>query len=178
MKSRFTIFLLLFAINAQAQKITRLNAVSANDTLVTGQAIIYGNFIQRLGFRSGGFEQVIHLVDTATRDEFAIRVKPIFKSARENTFAYHIKPGTYAITKYQYTESKWYGAKEFHEPIRKHNGGYYLITIPSTALVNLGGWHFETHPGGFAEGASETTEKLAKEFNKLDFSKAVAVTPK
>jgi len=166
------------AFSIKAQKISRLDKVSSNDTIAPGRAIICGSFIQRLGFKSGGFAQEIYIADTATKQIYAFRVKPIFKSEKDNLFAYHIKPGTYAILKYQYLQSTWYGSKDFHEPIVKSNGPYYIFTVPENSLVNLGIWHFEKQPGSFEDSSQELTDKLALEFKNLNMSNAVVVLPR
>ncbi|SKB96112.1 hypothetical protein SAMN05660841_03313 [Sphingobacterium nematocida] len=81
-----TLILLLFASTlTNAQTIKHLSDVGSKDAVANGQAIIYGNFIQRLGFASGGFAQDIRLINIDTKEVFAFRVKPTFKSSKENT---------------------------------------------------------------------------------------------
>lgn len=176
MRYTLAIILLTLTLATKAQKITRLDNVSSKDSVATGQVIICGNFIQRLGFKSGGFAQEFYIADTATKEIYAFRVKPVFKSARENTFAYHIKPGTYALLKYQYHESKWYGVKEFHEPVSKADKSYYMFTVRPNSVVNLGNWHFDKQPASFTEPSDEFKDKLAAEFKNL--RNFVTVIPK
>lgn len=49
------LFLAFTTIIAQGQNITRLENFKKGDKISEGQAVIYGTFIQRLGFSSGGF---------------------------------------------------------------------------------------------------------------------------
>lgn len=175
----FIVFTLtLFAFASFGQETIRLNDVGSKDTIATGQAVIYGNFVQRLGFKSGGFAQEMYIVNVATKEVMAFRVKPTFKSAKENAFIYHIKPGTYTVFMYQYVESKWYGAKIFKEPVQKADGGNYTFTIPPNSLVNVGNWNFDKYPGTFNETNGGFNEKMRTDFSKLDFGKAIVVIPK
>ena len=82
--TKIFIFLTMFA---KGQNFTSLDEVSGGDTIKNGKAIIYGNFIQRLGFSSGGFPQDIRLINLDTKEVQTFRVKPIFNSSKENTFA-------------------------------------------------------------------------------------------
>src|SRR5690606_6049788 len=120
MKHSLTIILIFLTMFAKGQNFTTLEEVSSGDTINNGKGIIYGNFIQRLGFSSGGFPQDIRLINLDTKEVLTFRVKPTFKSSKENTFVYYIKPGNYAILNYWWTQSKWYGGKMFTEPIFKN----------------------------------------------------------
>ena len=117
------ILLLLISIflsfSVYSQSIKSLNSVSTNETISGDNAIIYGTFIQRLGFSSGGFPQDIRIMNVETKEVFSFRVKPTFKSAKENDFIYFLAPGKYIILNYWWTQSKWYGGTMFTEPIYK-----------------------------------------------------------
>lgn len=52
--------------------------VKKSVTHAINDAIIYGNFIQRLGFTSGGFPQDIRLENVDTKEIYRFRVKPTF----------------------------------------------------------------------------------------------------
>jgi hypothetical protein len=119
MKYLTTVILFLTAIIGYAQNIIKLDELGSRDTIPKGKAVFYGKFIQRLGFSSGGFPQDIRLINLDTKEIFAFRVKPTFKSAKENNFCCVIKAGNYAILNYWWTQSKWYGGKIFTEPIFK-----------------------------------------------------------
>lgn len=197
MKYIATITFIFLAILVKGQKIKPLEKVSNNDTLSKGQAIIYGSFIQRLGFSSGGFAQDIHLVNIDTKEVFAFRVKPIYKSAKENTFICFIKPGNYAILNYWWTQSKWYGGKMFLEPIfkdtdasqdfaKKVKSGQvnlsdlkrFTFTIAENSINYLGTWHFDQGIVSFTDDKLQLDNSIQSKFNKLDLSKASTVLPK
>ena len=156
----------------------------------------YGNFIQRLGFSSGGFPQDIRLINTETKEIFTFRVKPTYKSAKENTFCYILKPGKYAIYNYWWTQSKWYGGKTFTEPIFKNidntnnlqakiNSGeikdkdllQYTFTVGENSINYLGTWHFDKGLVSFTDDKQNFDIKIAGRFKKLDLSKAETVLP-
>src|SRR5690606_3374808 len=153
---------------------TTLEEVSSGDTINNGKGIIYGNFIQRLGFSSGGFPQDIRLINLDTKEVLTFRVKPTFKSSKENTFVYYIKPGNYAILNYWWTQSKWYGGKMFTEPIFKNidatdnfenkissgqinidNLEQFTFSISENSLNYLGTWHFDKGLVSFSNDKTE-----------------------
>jgi hypothetical protein len=167
-----------------------------NESIPSGYAVIYGNFIQRLGFSSGGFPQDIRLINIETKEVLAFRVKPTFKSAKENTFCYVIKPGTYAILNYWWTQSKWYGGKMYTEPIfkgidatdnleQKLNSGQikqeelvqFKFTIVENSLNYLGTWHFDKGLVSFTDDKIPFDSTLKDVYNKLDFSTAKIMLP-
>lgn len=178
------------------QKLSKLYEISNDAIIPEGEAIIYGNFIQRLGFSSGGFPQDIRLINVDTKEICAFRVKPTFKSAKENTFIFHIKPGKYAILNYWWTQSKWYGGKMFTEPIYKHIDAtnefnkklrsgqikeddlvHFTFTITENSLNYLGTWHFDKGLVSFSNNKSELDNKIANKYKKLNFSTANLVLP-
>lgn len=72
MKRIITVFLVFLSMQINAQDLKHLDDVASNDGIPRGKAIIYGNFIQRLGFSSGGFPQDIRLINTETKEVFFI----------------------------------------------------------------------------------------------------------
>ncbi|TDQ80148.1 hypothetical protein [Sphingobacterium yanglingense] len=196
MKHIALILLLVFSTLTNAQTIKHLSDVGSKGTVPNGQAIIYGNFIQRLGFASGGFAQDIRLMNIDTKEVFAFRVKPTFKSSKENTFIYFIEPGNYAILNYWWTHSKWYGGKMFTESIFKGidategfeeriNSGEvdvnalhrYTFTITENSLNYLGTWHFDNPVVSFTDDKEVFDEKVKNKYKKLDFLEARVVLP-
>lgn len=176
---------------AKGQKFKTLDEVNSRDTIQTGQAVIYGNFIQRLGFSSGGFPQDIRLINTDTKEVVTFTVKPTFKSAKENTFIYFIKPGNYAILSYCWTQSKWYGGKMYTEPIFKdidttddleqniktgkikvEELKQFTFTITENSLNYLGTWHFDKRLVSFTEDKIQFDNLIQSKFKKIDFSTA------
>ena len=196
MKHILTALFILMAIVAKGQNYEQLKEIGSSDTVVPGQAVIYGNFIQRLGFSSGGFPQDIRIVNVDTKETFAFRVKPTFKSAKENTFTYALEPGTYAILNYWWTQSKWYGGKIFTEPIIKgvdatddlnkmvssgeinpNEIKYYTFTVEPNTVNYLGTWHFDTGLVSFTDDKTQFDELIKDKYKRLDLSTAKTVLP-
>lgn len=82
------ITLCLIAVNASAQKYIRLKALEYNNTRKQVHGIMYGNFVQRLAFTSGGFPQDIRVMNIESNKIYTFRVKETFKSTKENFFCY------------------------------------------------------------------------------------------
>ena len=196
MKYLATTILVFLTMFAKGQKFKTLGEVSNGDTIPTGKAIIYGNFIQRLGFSSGGFSQDIRIINLDTKEVLAFRVKPIFKSAKENAFICFIKPGNYAVLNYWRTQSKWYGGKTFTEPIfkgidatddleKKINSGQtnknelvqFTFAITENSLNYLGTWHFDKGLISFTDDKIQFDNLIKSKNKKLDFSAAKIVLP-
>ncbi len=181
----------------KGQNLKTLEELNSGDTIRTGQAVIYGNFIQRLGFSSGGFPQDIRLINIDTKEILAFRVKPTFKSAKENIFIYSIEPGKYAVLNYWWTQSKWYGGKMFTEPIfkdidasddleQKLKSGeikteelkQFIFNILDNSLNYLGTWHFDKGLVSFTDDKTQLDSTLKTKYKKLDFSTAKINLPK
>ena len=175
--------------------IKTLKEVLSKDTVESGQGIIYGLFIQRLGFSSGGFPQDIRIVNLATKEIFSFRVKPTFKSAKENIFSFHIPSGDYAIIQYWWTQSKWYGGKMFTEPIFKNYAfsdietklksgelkeeelGHFNFSIQPNTLNYMGTWHFDKEQVSFSDDKMKLDKILSKTQTKLNFENATFSIP-
>ena len=196
MKYLAAVVLIFLTIFAKGQNFKTLGEVGSRDTIPTGHAIIYGNFIQRLGFSSGGFPQDIRIINLDTKEVLTFRVKPSLKSAKENTFIYFIKPGNYAIQNYWWTQSKWYGGMMFTEPIfkgidatdnfeKKIKSGQinqkelvqFTFAITKHSLNYLGTWHFDKEIVSFSDEKMQFDNLVKSKFKKLDFSAAITVLP-
>lgn len=196
MKYLSTLLFLILTFSGQGQSYPSLEGVSSWDTIPEGKAIIYGKFIQRLGFSSGGFAQDIRLINIETNEIVEFTVKPSLKSARENSFMYFIKPGNYAILNYYWTQSTWYGGKIFTEPIFKNidamdnlqqkiNSGeikfeklrQFTFSITENSLNYAGTWHFDTGLVSFTDDKIQLDALKKNKFKKLDFSKADLAIP-
>ena len=195
MKQLLATLLTIASFVVKGQNIKTLNEVSSKDTIQSGQGIIYGVFVQRLGFSSGGFPQDIRLINLDTKEIFSFRVKPTFKSAKENTFYYHIPSGNYSVLHYWWTQSKWYGGKMYTEPIFKHfafsdidsklKSGelkrkeleQYKFSIQPNSLTYLGTWHFEKEIVSFSDNKIDLDEKLKDKFSRLDFKNVIITIP-
>lgn len=197
MMKYFAITLLIFlALSVNGQKLKWLNKLSYNSTIEPGKAIMYGNFIQRLGFSSGGFAQELQIINLDTEELYSFTVKPALKSAKENTFIYFIKPGNYAILNYLWTQSKWYGGKIFTEPIYKGIAStadldekiksgqiskdelkQFTFSVTENSLTYLGTWHFDKEIVKFKDKKLDLDTPLSKRFKKLNFSQAIIELP-
>lgn len=113
---------LLFLIPryTSAQKFEKSKKVESPIELDDYTAIIYGLFIQRLGFTSGGFPQEIRVLNIVKNKIYTFNVKKTMSSSRENVFCYYIKPSIYKIISYSWTKSKWHGGEIHEEPIFKN----------------------------------------------------------
>ncbi len=196
MKYIASLILFFSALFVNGQNYKTLNRLSYNSTVKPAQAIIYGDFIQRLGFSSGGYSQEIRIINLETEELYSFTVKPAFKSAKENTFFYFIKPGNYAILHYWWTQSKWYGGKIFTEPIymsiastsdldEKIKSGQvsrdelkrFTFSVKENSLTYLGTWHFDKEVVSFTNEKLETDIPLSNRFKKLNFSQSITELP-
>lgn len=195
MKKYLATLLILASLTTNGQKIKTLKEVLSKDAVQSGQGIIYGIFIQRLGFSSGGFPQDIRLFNIDTKEIFSFRVKPTFKSAKENIFGYHIPSGNYVVLHYWWTQSKWYGGKMFTEPIFKNYAFSELQTklksgkikeedleqfkfsIQPNTLNYIGTWHFDKEIVSFGDDKFNLDKNLFEKFLKLDFKNAISIIP-
>ncbi|RXQ95819.1 hypothetical protein EO244_05790 [Ancylomarina salipaludis] len=154
------------------------------------QAIIYGSFIQRLGFSSGGFPQDISIQNLET--------KASYKSKKENPFIFHIPAGHYKILNYWWTKSQWYGGKVFTEAIfkgidtstktfkkKKESNGIlekdllqYEFTVEKNRINYLGTWHFNTGLVSFSDDKIQLDKAFKLKFKTFDFDNALISLPK
>ena len=196
MKFLLAFSMLLFVQFSFAQKERNLTKVANTDYLVEDKAILYGNFVQRLGFSSGGFPQDIKLRNIETAEVVTFRVKPTYKSAKQNTFMVYIEPGTYIILNYEWTKSMWYGGKMYTEPIYKDFDGFNYIskktdpnqfshqklerfqfTIEANTLYYVGTWHFDQSIVSFTNDKEELDQTISINHPHLDFRKAEVCLP-
>lgn len=197
MKNLLITILLLISFSAAAQPGRRLEKLGDNDTIPTGQAAFYGEFIQRLKkMKSGGYPQDIRLINIETNEVLIFRVKSTFKTAKENIFCYLIEPGTYAILNYWYTESKWYGGKSYMEPIYKGDDSIletekkiknkeqrpdelvlFKFTITANSLNYVGKWNFEQSPVHFTNEKGNIDKEMKEKYKRFDFSEARLAIP-
>ncbi len=197
MKIFLTLTLLFVVQFSMSQNIRRLEQLSNTDQTIENKAIIYGTFIQRLGLSSGGFPQDIQLRNLETEEIVSFRVKPTFKSAKQNTFIVYIEPGNYEILNYCWTKSMWYGGKTYTEPIFKAIDGFELIkkkdqstdlslakferyqfTLQADTLYYVGTWHFDQGIVSFTNDKETVDLTLSAHHRFLSFLKAITVLPK
>lgn len=189
------IFLIPTAIYAQ-KKTEILWPVGRDEALQPGKSILYGNFIQRLGFSSGGFPQEIILHHNTSGQVYTMRVKGTYKSAKENLFCFHLPPGEYTLLQYYWTKSKWYGGMVHLEQIAKNVNfdeakqlsdkgelteermQRYTFTLAPDTLYYAGTWHFEAATVSFTDDKQQLDEKAAKMYKRLNFPAAIITLPR
>lgn len=196
MRTFLTTLLLCFSIFVQGQGLIRLDEPNASQPIPSGKAVFYGSFIQRLGFKSGGYPQDIRIMNIDTHATYTFRVKSTFKAAKENVFCYIIEPGTYAIVNYWWTKSTWYGGKSYVEPIfkgievtekleeRVKNGELkeedfemFSFTVTENSLNYIGTWRFDKSPVSFTDDKSALDETIKDKYKGLDFPTAKRTLP-
>jgi hypothetical protein len=193
MKGAFITLLMFLSIYGHGQRVSHLDALVKSDSLGLNESIIYGNFIQRLGFASGGYPQDIRLLNLDTQQVLAFRVKPTMKSAKENTFAYFIPAGNYAILNYWWTRSSAISIT-YTEPIFKDVNSYLILeknrgrmntenltrftfTIAPNSINYMGTWHFNTGLVSFTDDKAKMDKVVQPKYKRIDFEKATVVLP-
>ncbi len=199
MKFILTLTLTIITLFVNAQNFNdyeKLEKLGNDESIPNTKSVIYGNFRQRLGFSSGGFIQEIRIENTETHELFSFIVKPAFKSAKENTFCYILKPGTYSILNYYWVKSQWYGSKTFIEPIykdidatddfnKKLKSGEiketdlipYVFTVKANSLNYLGTWNFDNGLVKFENDKETLDKEINKKYIKLNLLEAEIVIP-
>lgn len=199
MKYLFILSFLIIGVttNVSAQKIESLKKADSSKELNDSTSIIYGLFIQRLGFTSGGFPQEIRFHDVVTDKMYTFNVKGTMKSGKENPFCYYIKPGMYKVFSYFWTKSKWYGGEMHEERIFKNidtstkdytkgvkNGTInpdklepYYIEIRPNSIYYVGTWHFDTGLVSFTDNKTDLDDKLKKKYSEMNFDEAIIKLP-
>lgn len=185
-------------LSVKGQDFTQLEKVDNGEGLIQNKSIIYGNFIQRLGFSSGGFPQDIKIKNIDTEETFNFRVKPTYKSKKENAFVFHIPAGNYEILVYSWIKSKWYGGKVFTEPIfkgvdastkefiKKSESGKikaekfnrYKFIITNNTINYLGTWRFDTGLVSFSNNKIQLEKEIRNKYQNIEFNDALINIPK
>ena len=182
MKFIITSFLLFITIACKAQNYPYLSKVESQNTKPSSYAIVYGEFVQRLGFSSGGFPQDIRIINQETKEIQTIRVKPAYKSAKANTFICFIKPGNYAILNYWWTKSKWYGGEMFTEPVYNNvknasGSNQFQFSISENLVYYVGTWHFEQDQVFFSNDKLQLDQTVEKKYSRINFNTAKIILP-
>lgn len=197
MKHFLIVIWLLVSFYAVGQPGRRLEKPGTDQAIPAGQAVIYGEFVQRLkNFKSGGYPQDIRLINIETNEVFLFRVKSTFKTSKENLFCYLIEPGTYAILNYWWTESKWYGGRSYMEPIYKGEDSIqeterkiknkeqrpdelvlFKFTVAENTLNYVGTWHFDKSPVFFTNDKEQADEAMKDKYKQLDFQASRLAIP-
>lgn len=196
MKTLITLLFVCISVFSSSQNLITLNEPKSDEPVPAGKAIFYGNFIQRLGFKSGGYPQDIRIVNIDTHETYTFRVKSTFKTAKESTFCYVLEPGTYAIVNYWWTKSTWYGGKSYVEPILKgievneklkervdkgelKEGDFemFSFTVLPNTLHYLGTWDFSKSPVSFSDDKPSLDDTMKRKYKGLDFPDAKTSLP-
>ncbi|WP_422359813.1 hypothetical protein [Reichenbachiella sp.] len=194
----FTFFILSTTVVLAQEKIklVQLDPVNKNDILTEGNAIIYGNFIQRLGFSSGGFPQDMRVYNKATDTYYRFRVKATMTSKKESNFVFHIPPGDYEIFQYWWTQSNAFGGTFYTEPVFKHTDSYeetitmlesgqlkeeelerFKFIIEPNSVNYLGTWNFDKEVAVFTNDKKSIDQKLIKKYKKISLQNSTINIP-
>ena len=152
------------------------------------KGLVYGSCIQRLGFESGGLGQYVRLVNLTTGKPVRIEVKPPFRTRKQNAFCFALPPGRYALYKYEFTASKWYGGQLHEENLRKTpsptpaaghlSATRYLFTVAAGQLHYLGTWNLEQENAPvFLNEKAQLDAQLLPLFKNLSFDAAMVALP-
>lgn len=188
--------LLILTAVGFAQKSKMLKCVVDKESRNYRSPMIYGVFVQRLGFSSGGFAQFILLYHVDDQKYYRLQVKEPFTSAKENLFCAELPTGKYEIISYNYVHSKWYGGKVYEEPIYKnfdasdslnfssltdstksHSLERFTFVITNVAPYYSGLWDFNSGLVKFSFSKELADEKLKRLIHISDGSKAISILP-
>lgn len=155
--------------------------------LPTDRGIIFGSCVQRLGFNSGGLPQFVRLANLSTGKAVTIEVKPGMRSRKESAFCYALPPGRYALYRYQYSISRWYGAETHDEQLLKSapapgaplSATRYVFTVVAGTTSCVGTWNFtqENQPV-FSTDKARLNAELQPIFKNLTLSSALLRVPR
>lgn len=120
---------------------------------------IYGSFIQRLGFSSGGYEQSVYLRKIETGKIYRFVVKPTWRGSKENFFSKTVTPGKYEILFYEYAGGVTFSREEVWN---HHNGKRYTFEVKPNELTYVGTWDFSSYFVYFRSAKEAAMGKLQK----------------
>lgn len=190
---RLILFFSLYA-SCTAQTFEILVPQEKWDTIPRGKAVIYGNFIQGLGFKSGGASQNIHFHNTTVQKFYSMEVKGKFTSKAENPFIYVLPPGEYEIVSYNYSVSEPFGVNTYTNYTYPDPETTTKVLPPDTAefksldlprlffkidnrtLNYVGSWDFRSLQITFLNEKEKLDQKFGK-YRKLDFNTAKISLP-
>jgi hypothetical protein len=179
------------------QHIPSLDKVPKGAKLSNDQSIIYGDFIQRLGFSSGGYPQYIIIKNIESNMYYKFNVKTTYKSRKDNTFCYYINPGSYLIYSYHWTQSTGLGGTFYKEPIFKgidatkyneyeeivpyslveSDSVRYKFEIKESSIHYLGTWKFDSGLVSFVDEKEKFDPEIETMYKKLNFNSAFNSIP-
>lgn len=198
MKTVLLITFIVLGFILKGQEFKVLEKVPKNKKAADKEAIVYGDFIQRLGFSSGGFPQDVYLKNLNSEKYYRFRAKPTYKSRKDNSFCFYIPTGRYIIYSYFWTQSKWYGGAWHGEPIFKdidlskykvgerlideeyldNDSVRFIFEVKDNSINYLGTWHFDDINVYFTNDKDSFDIEIKSQYKKLDFEKANVSIPK
>ncbi|WP_460680563.1 hypothetical protein [Mucilaginibacter koreensis] len=190
-------FIAFCTINVYSQNITELESAGTGAKLQADEAIIYGNFVQKLSYWKSGYQQYIFIRNLDTHAIYCFQVKSKLGGAKMRLFCYHIPLGNYEILNYYYSKATWYGNTQgFNSPVFKNididvnvknklDSGLikredlhrFTFSAAGNTLVYLGTWHFDTGIISFTNNKAEADQKLQPEYTYLIFKEALINIP-
>lgn len=155
--------------------------------LPPNRGVIYGSCIQRLGSTSSGLGQYVRLANMTTGKTVSIQVKLTMRSCKESGFCYALPPGRYALYKYRYSISRWYGLEAQEEQLLKPSPAAgpavsatrFVFTAEAGSVSCVGAWDFtqENSPVFLTDKARLDTE-LQPLFKNINFGGALLRVPR
>ncbi|MCB2408252.1 energy transducer TonB [Hymenobacter lucidus] len=150
---------------------------AGSKALPADKGVIYGSFVQRLGFSSGGLGQYVRLHNLTTHKVVRILVKPVMRSRPENEFCVALPPGRYALYQYEYN----YG----FEQVRKLRNSppladtRYIFVVQPGQLHYVGTWDLsQPMQPRFSSHKPELDQRIGAEYPALPLAEAVEALPK
>ena len=155
--------------------------------LPTNRGIIYGSCVQRLGFNSGGLGQYVRLANLTTGKAVRIEVKPGMRSRKESAFCFALPPGRYALYKYEFSISRWYGAEMHEEQLLKPgpaagalvSATRFVFTVEAGSVACVGTWDLtQENAPVFSADKARLDAGLQPIFKNLNFGSALLRVPR
>ena len=158
--------------------------------LPSDQGIVYGSCVQRLGFNSGGLGQYVRLANLTTGKAVRIAVKPAMRSRKESAFCFALPPGRYALYKYEFSISRWYGPELHEEQLLKPvlnldlaagpalSVTRFLFTVEAGSVSCVGAWDFsQENAPVFSADKARLDAELQPHFKNLSLRNALLRVP-
>jgi len=190
------IWLISLMFACQAQNARFLKNVGDKESRDYKSAMIYGIFVQRLGFKSGGLPQFVKIYNIDQNKEYRLKVKDAFTSRKNTLFCAELPLGNYELRSYIYEKSKWYGGIIYEEQLYKNvdcsdsvkykaavdsiglsSFKRFTFTISEVLAYYAGQWDFGTGIVSFLSDKPTADEKLKRLIHLSDGSNATSILP-
>ena len=154
----------------------------------TNRDLAYSSCIQRLGFESGDLGQYVRLVNLTTGKPVRIKVKPPFRTRKQNVLCFALLPGRCALYKYDSPPAGGKTAKCTRKICAKPpspeaadgrlSATRYLFTVAAGQLHYLGTWNLEQKNAPvFLNEKAQLDAQLLPLFKNLSFDAAMISLP-